>query len=200
MEAVKIKQFLNGSGYGSGSGSGSGYGSGSGSDSGYGYGYGYGDGSGIKLQTHAGSTVHYIDTLPCVIRSIKRDVALVDVINVDDFGYTPMFVAKHGGLFGHGKTIEEALSAAQEKWAETRSIEERMEEFKSTFKKNVKYDANLFYKWHSILTGSCQSGKDFWIKQQGVDLSKPMSVKEFFELTKNAYGGETIRRLMEDYQ
>ena len=149
---------------------------------------------------HLGSPVHYIDALPCVIRSIKRDVAMVDVIDVNSFETSQMFVAKHGGLFAHGKTIEDAMEAAQAKWAETRSIEDRMEEFKGHFKKGVEYDANLFYKWHSILTGSCQSGKDFWVKQQGFDLTNPMTVAQFFNLTKDVYGGNIIRQLMDRYK
>ena len=124
---------------------------------------------------------------------------MVDVIDTSSFLSTSMFVAKHGGLFAHGNTLKEAVEAVQEKWAESRSIEERMDDFKSHFKKEVKYDSNLFYKWHTILTGSCQAGKDFWIKQQGIDLSKPMTVEQFFKLTKDAYGGETIRQLMEHY-
>jgi hypothetical protein len=201
----------NGNGYGNGNGdgdgNGNGYGDGDGNGDGDGYGNGngdgdgngYGDGYGIKIESYIGSPVHYIDTLPCVIRSIKGDVAKVDVIDTISFLSKSMFVAKHGGLFAHGETIKEAIEAVQEKWAESRSIEERIEDFKNHFKKGVSYDANLFYKWHSILTGSCQSGKDFWIQQHEVDLSKPMTVKQFLNLTKDAYGGNVIRQLMEHY-
>ena len=108
-----------------------------------------------------------------------------------------MFVAKYGGLFAHGRTIKEAVESVKEKWAESRSIEERIEEFKSQFKNGVKYDATLFYKWHTILTGSCQSGKDFWIRQNGIDLKNKMTVQEFCDLTKNAYGGDIIKKLIE---
>jgi len=144
--------------------------------------------------------VHYIDSLPCVIKSIKGDIALVDIVGVMDFSLSSMFVAKHGGLFAHGKTIKEAVEAVQDKWAESRSIEERIEEFKSQFKKEVSYEAALFYKWHTTLTGSCKSGKDFWIHQQGIDLSAKMTVQEFISITVNAYGGETIRQLAEHYK
>jgi hypothetical protein len=143
--------------------------------------------------------VHYIDTLPCIIHSIKGSIAKVNVINTADLSETPMFVAKHGGLFAHGATIKEAVESVQEKWSESRSIEERMEDFKSQFKKDVLYDAALFYKWHTTLTGSCQSGKDFWIREQGISLSKTMTVQEFCSLTCNAYGGHVIRQLMEYY-
>lgn len=124
---------------------------------------------------------------------------MVDVIDTNSLLSTSMFVAKQGGLFAHGETAKLAFEAVQEKWAESRSIEERIEDFKSQFKKDVLYDAILFYSWHTILTGSCQSGKDFWIQQQGIDLKKPMTVQEFFALTKDAYGGSTIRELMQHY-
>jgi len=211
MEEVIIRRFLasngNGNGYGDGYGDGDGNGYGDGDGNGYGNGYGYGDGNGygngygygLKIEMHQGSPVHYIDTLPCVIRSIKGDVAKVDVIAADSLLSTSMFVAKHGGFFAHGKTIKEAIESVCEKWSESRSIEERIEEFKTTFKKAVKYDAHLFYKWHTILTGSCQAGKDHWIEQQGVDLEKKMTVHEFCTLTKNAYGGDAIRKLMDHY-
>ncbi len=189
-----------GYGYGAGDGSGGGDGSGYGAGDGDGYGYGDGAGYGLKMSRFAGQPVHYIDSLPCVIKSIKGDVAMVDVIDANSFLSTSMFVAKHGGLFAHGKTVKEAIEAVREKWAESRSIEERIEEFKGVFKKDKSYDAHLFYKWHTILTGSCQAGKDHWIEQHGIDLSKPMTVQEFLTLTKNAYGGETIRQLIDHYK
>jgi hypothetical protein len=193
-----------GNGYGNGNGNGYGYGNGNGNGNGNGYGNGngngYGYGNGITLKTYRENTVYYVDTLPCVFKSIKGDVAMVDVIDANSFLSTSMFVAKHGGLFAHGKTIKEAVEAVQEKWAENQSLEDRIEEFKRQFKKGVSYDAKLFYKWHTILTGSCQAGKDFWIKQQGIDLEKPMTVNQFLDLTKNAYGAESIRKLIHHYE
>ena len=37
-------------------------------------------------------------------------------------------------------------------------------------------------------------------KDNGVDLDGEMTVKEFIELTENAFGGEIIKRLEEDTQ
>lgn len=65
-------------------------------------------------------------------------------------------------------------------------------EFKEQFKSNILYPNALFYKWHTILTGSCESGKKHWLKEHGINLNDSMTVEQFVELTKNAYGGEII--------
>jgi len=183
MEAVKIIKFLSGNGNGYGNGDGNGYGD------------GYGDE--IKIQSYKNDPVHYIDGIPCVFQSIKEEYALVEVIDMTSFGTKKMYVAKRYGLFAHGDTLKEAVEQVEEKWIASKTVEEKIEQFKTKFKKGMFYSASLFYDWHSLLTGSCKSGKDMWVNQNRIDLNAQMTVEQFIELTKNAYGGDVIKRLSE---
>ena len=168
---------------------------------GYGYGYGNGDGDGygyeIKIHSYENEPVHYIDGIPCVIKSIKDEYAFVEVVDTVSFGTKRMYVAKRYGLFAHGVTLKEAVEQVEEKWIASQTVEEKIEQFKAKFKKGVAYSASLFYDWHTLLTGSCKSGKDMWIDQNRIDLNSKMTVEQFIELTQNAYGGDVIRRLSE---
>lgn len=67
--------------------------------------------------------------------------------------------------------------------------------FKAQFKAGIKYPANLFYEWHTKLTGSCTMGKDSFIENNGVDMSKQYTVTEFVELVKHQYGSDVIKQL-----
>ena len=77
-------------------------------------------------------------------------------------------------------------------------IEKRIENFKKQFKNyDKKFKASLFYDWHFKLTGSCKMGRDSFVKNNNINLSKDkLSVDEFVKLTENQYGGEIIKRLL----
>ena len=188
-----------GSGYGSGSGSGSGYGSGSGSGSGSGYSSGSGDGSGdgygYGIKSINGHTVYMVDDTPTVFFNIKGNVAKCAILDCKT-SLLPCFVVKGGGLFAHGSTLHEAHAALQAKLLKRKPIEERIADFKAEFESGKKYPASEFFKWHHILTGSCEFGRREFCRQHNIDLDNDTyTVEEFIEITKNAYGGETIKKL-----
>jgi len=63
---------------------------------------------------------------------------------------------------------------------------------------NKKYPAKNFYIWHNRLTGSCEMGRQQFVKNGGYDLENDkFTVSEFIEITKNAYGSEVIKQLKE---
>ena len=181
---------------GSGSGFGSGYGSGNGSDSGYGY--GYGSGSGYGLKSINGLTIYTIDYVPTIIEQLVRGVAKGKILN-KDFTIEDCYVVKGHNKFAHGSTIQEAMRSLQEKIFENMDTEEAIQEFVKKFKKDKKYKGSTFYTWHHILTGSCEMGRNNFIKNHDINLNKMYSVKEFIELTENDYGGEIIKQLKEFY-
>ena len=68
-----------------------------------------------------------------------------------------------------------------------------MKEFSDTEKK---YPAKDFYIWHNRLTGSCEAGRNHFVKENDIDLDKDMfTVREFIEMTENLFGGENIKQL-----
>lgn len=203
MEEVKIKEFLSvnngygdgdgsgdgsGYGYGSSDGYGSGYGDGSGSGSGYGYGYG--------IKSINGDIVYQIDSIPTVIKHIKGNVAKGFILN-SDLSLSPCYIIKGHNKFAHGETLEKALKDLEDKIFEDIDTDEAIELFLKEFSDlNKKYPAKDFYLWHNRLTGSCEMGRNSFVKNGGYDLEHDMfTVQEFIDITRNAYGGDIIKQL-----
>ena len=186
-----LKEFLSVS-YGNGYGDGSGYGSG--------YGDGYGDGycDGYGLVNYDGLKVNYIDELPTVITQLKQGYAKGFIIN-KDLTTKPCFIAKRGDFFAHADTLKKAVADAERKQQNSLPVEERIANFKEAIKGMDKIPSSLLYDWHTTLTGSCDFGKDEFMRNNSISLDDEFTLKEFVELTKNNYGGEIIRRLCTDF-
>lgn len=191
----KVKAFLSvnyGSGYGSGDGSGDGYGSGFGS--GYGSGDGYGDGSGIKRFNR--EPVYRIDDMNTLIRSVRGNTAHGAILN-GDLTLTPCYIVKQDNVFAHGETLRGAMEALRDKLFEDMPEEERIAMFLSETDHGKTYPTQYFYNWHHRLTGSCNMGRKQFARDHGVDLERGMmTLTEFLELTKDAYGGDVIRKVI----
>ena len=198
-----------GSGYGGGDGDGNGYGSGSG----YGYGSGNGSGNGngdcnesvegsgvsvMNIKTFNGHIIDYIDGVPTIITNIHNNVASGFIIGFD-MTLIPCYVAKAGNSFAHGKTLKDAVKDAEAKEAREMPIEERIEKFIEVFGSlNSEHTGKEFYDWHHILTGSCRMGRDKFCKENNIDLEKKYSVKYFLNITKNSYGGDIIKQIINE--
>ena len=199
-----IERFLvissgDGYGYGSGDGSGdgSGYGSGYGSGDGSGYGSGDGSGDGSGLRSFNGQKVYYIDNIPTVIERVKGNLAKGYIVNAD-LTTEKCYIAKHENYFAHGATVKDAEKALQDKVFDNMDVDEKISIFLKEFDLDTKYPARTFYEWHHKLTGSCEFGRNTFIRNHGIDLENGMyTVKEFIEITKNDFGGDIIRQLEE---
>ena len=195
-----------GYGYGDGSGSGSGDGYGSGYGSGYGHGYGYGSGSGYGygygycdgLSAVNGQRIYRIDGVPTRIDKVKGEVARGAILNAD-FTFTPCYIAKYNGYFGHGAHLGDSLKAAIDKYEENMPESARIDAFVNAHKPDVSYPNSDFFKWHNKLTGSCEMGRKQFAKDHGIDLEDRMTVQEFIFLTESAYGGNIIKKLKPFY-
>ena len=89
------------------------------------------------------------------------------------------------------------MESLQQKLFEDMSVDERIEMFLKEFKPDKTYSGQIFFDWHNKLTGSCLMGRKQFVKNNNLSLDKQYTVKEFIELTKNAYGGEIIKKLEE---
>ena len=178
MEAIKkwIEYNPTNSGYGSGSG--------------YGYGYGLSEFNGLSL--------FIIDDIYTAITSIKLNMAKGFILN-DDFTTTPCFVVKGNGYFAHGKTLREAQAALVAKYMEDMDEDEVIGKFLSEFDHGKTYKGNVFFNWHHYLTGSCQMGREAFVKNHGFDLDAEYTVDEFIAACRNDYGGKVIQRLEEKW-
>lgn len=202
----------NGDGNGYGAGSGQGKGDGYGSSIGYcrgndfgddisdGNGNGYGNGDDGKIIKHKSYDVFYIDCMPTIITVIIGNYAKGFTIG-QDYQLTPCYIAKseNGNLFAHGSTLEEAMEDLQEKISNAMTDEEKIELFCQTFKKGEKYKGTEFFKWHSILTGSCLFGKNEFVKKHNLNVEDLYTVNEFISICENDYGGDIIKELKKYY-
>lgn len=211
----KIKAFLSvssGDGYGCGdgygSGSGDGYGCGSGSGYGYGYGSGSGDGSGDGSGSGSGDgikrfnrdPVYRIDGVNTLIRSVRGVSAHGAILN-GDLTLTPCYIVKQDNVFAHGETLREAMEALRDKLFEDMPEDERIDTFLRETDREKAYPTQYFYDWHHRLTGSCDMGRKQFAHDHGVDLEHGMmTLTEFLELTKDAYGGDVIRKVISKMQ
>ena len=203
MEALenKIKKFLSidvgsGSGYGSGDGSGSG----SGYGNGYGDGSGYGDGYGDGIKVFNGDKVYLVDNILTIFISIRGNVAKGYILQ-SDLQLKPCFIVKENNKFAHGDTLRDAFNSLQEKLYDDSTEEERIEAFKKKFPEyDVKYDNRDLFTYHHVLTGSCRMGRESFVSDRGLSLDGKTSIREFVELTKNAYGGDIIKKLPSAYR
>ena len=194
-----------GYGYGGYLGSGDGHSNGSGDGSGVSEGYGSIDGSGegggadiYTIKTFKGHIVDYIDCVPTIITNIHNNVASGFIIRFD-MTLIPCYVAKAGNSFAHGKTLKDAVKDAEAKEMGEMPIEERIEKFIEVFgSMDSEHMGEEFYDWHHILTGSCRMGRDKFCKENGIDLTKKYSVKYFLNITKNSYGGDIIKRIINE--
>ena len=190
----KVKAFLAvSSGDGSGSGYGSGDGDGDGSGYGSGDGYGYGDG----IKSFNGEPVHRIDGVNTLIRSVRGNTAHGVIVNAD-LTLTPCYIVKQGNVFAHGETLRGAMEALRDKLFEDMPEDERIAMFLRETDREKTYPTQYFYDWHHRLTGSCDMGRKQFAYDHGVDLEHGMmTLAEFLELTKAAYGGDVIRKVID---
>lgn len=162
------------------------------SGSGYGHGSGYGDG----LIEFNYDKVNYIDGIATVIKQVHGNLAKGYIVN-QDLTTAPCYIAKDNeGRFAHGETFEQARKSLEKKAMEDMDEEERIDKFLENFDTSKSYKGKEFYDWHHILTGSCEFGRNSFVKNNGIDLDKEYSVEYFLSITESCYGGEVIKKII----
>ena len=160
--------------------------------------YGGGCGNGDGLKSVNGYDLYEIDWIPTGIYRARGNVAkgffLLNFAPVD------CYIVKDGDTYAHGKTLREAEAALREKIMESMGEDEAIEKFVERFKPNTLYKNREYFEWHHHLTGSCRMGRENFCANHGVDMEGESTPEYFIELTKDAYGGKTIRKLEIHYQ
>ena len=134
-----------------------------------------------------------------IIDVVHHNYAKGRIVN-DDLTTTPCYIAKAGNCFAHGWTLREAIQDATAKHLQSMPESDRIAAFKSRNPTlgTVCRNADLFII-HNMLTGSCKAGRESFCKKHSIDLEGTMTVAQFIELTKSAYGGDIIRNLEKAY-
>jgi len=193
-----------GYGAGSGNGSGSGNSSGSGDSDGSGYGSGSGSGSGSDDDSERSSShgivrfndnlAYFIDGIATSIEQIRGNLAIGYIIS-SDLTLEPCYIARYGDYFAHGKTAKKAVEDAKTKAFSSMDIDSKIEEFIKLFGEG-KHSGHECFKWHGILTGSCELGRSEFVKEKGIDLDGKYTMEEFVAMVKDSYGDEIIKKLI----
>ena len=141
-----------------------------------------------------------VDNTPTTITNIHGNIAK---------GYTlqrnvilvPCYIAKVDDCFAHGKTAHDALRDATAKALQNTPIVERIAKVRKQYPDPDKpIPHKELYSLHNILTGSCEFGRREFASSHGLDPENgEMTMREFINLTLNAYGGENIKLLAEAY-
>ena len=188
----KIRAFL-ALDIGNGNSNGNGYGYGDGNGNGNGYGNGYG------IKEINGHTIFSVDDVYTIFTSIRGNVAKGFILEKNT-KLVPCYIVKENNKFAHGSTLRDAFTSLQEKLYDDSTEEERIEAFKKKFPSyDTKYDNRDLFAYHHVLTGSCRMGRESFVNNKGLSLDDKTTVREFVELTKNAYGGKIIRKLSKAY-
>lgn len=198
-------EYGNGGGYGvgygggyeggDGDGGGDGVGYGGGGGDGDGDGGGGGDGDGIKIKQFNGNKVYYVDNIPCIFKSVHENFASVEVIDVNSLKLKKAFIGKFETCFAHGETIRDAIEDARSKYYQSLDFDEAKGKLLAEFKEKGKLTVKELYNWHGILTGSCRFGRTQFQTEHNLKDGDVLTLEEFVELTKNAFGGDRILRL-----
>lgn len=159
------------------------------------YGYGYGSGDDLGVKEINGNIVCIIDDIPTIITSVRNNIAKGFIVK-NDLQFEPCYIVKENNHFAHGDTLKDAFMSLQEKLYDDSTEEERIEAFKKQFPEyDVKYDNMDLFVYHHVLTGSCRMGREAFMSNKGLSLDGKTSVREFVELTQDAYGGDIIKKL-----
>lgn len=137
-----------------------------------------------------------IDGVQTLINHVSGAMAKGHILE-SDLILIPCYIAKGNGYFAHGKTAKNAVEALQAKIFENMDSDEAIEAFMQKFKHGEKYPGTDYFEWHHYLTGSCQMGRESFVRSHGINLEDEITVDEFISICENDYGSEIIKELKE---
>ena len=166
-----------------------------------GSGYGYGSGYGSGLHAYNNQKVYVIDGIQTLIHIVHNQYAFGEIIK-SDLTLTPCYIAKVGNYFAHADTLAQAQKEAREKYEENKPIDERIDDFIKQYPSlDTKAQASDLFLWHHVLTGSCEMGRKEFCRSNDISWEKgEWSIKDFLDLTINAYGGDIIKQVINRYK
>lgn len=140
--------------------------------------------------------VYKVDNTPTIFYNIRGSIARGAIVR-DDLSLVDCWVCKEGNYFAHGTTLKEAFQSVTAKAILNLTAEERCNKFLERFSEHSKkYPAIELFQWHHILTGSCEFGLREFCRSRNIDLdTDTFTISEFCNLTREQYGGDTIKML-----
>ena len=148
------------------------------------------------MKSFDGQPVYMIDGVRTLIDSVNGNFARGHIVR-GDLTLEPCWIARVGSSFAHGKDIHAAHVDALAKHQGSMPLEERLDSFvKEHPDMDAKYAGTDLFRWHNILTGSCEMGRRQFCQDHGISLEEDsFTVEEFIRLTCDSYGKDVIRQL-----
>ena len=139
-----------------------------------------------------------VDGVATFIDSVHGNYAKGKILH-NDLTTQDCYIAKVGDYFAHGETLKQAFDDATEKYENNLPLSERIRRFNERYPdRDKKIPAKELFNWHHVLTGSCLMGRRNFCKNHGIDYENgSYTVNEFINITREAYGGDVIRKLEE---
>jgi len=126
---------------------------------------------------------------------VRGNIAQGHIISENDYTLQPCHIAKGQGHFAHGETAHKAQEALVKKIVASMDVDARLAEFRKTFRPGERYGGAELYKWHGYLTGSCEQGREQFVRDRKINLDDKFTVEEFVGICRCAYGGGVIAQL-----
>ena len=137
--------------------------------------------------------VYEIDSTQTIIFSIHGNFAKGAILN-SDLTLSDCYIAKSGDYFAHGKTLKKAVSDAKAKAFKNTPIEDRIAEFIAVCGIG-KHSAEKLSVWHNVLTGSCEFGRESFMRNNDIKPTDQFTIAEFVAKTRNQYGSDVIQMI-----
>ena len=141
-----------------------------------------------------------VDNRPTIITNIHGNIAEGYTLQCNVI-LVPCYIAKVGSYFAHGDTAHQAMQDAQEKYEENKPLSERIADAVAKYPTlDTVVSHTELYALHHTLTGSCRFGRNEFAASHRLDPENgEMTMREFINLTIDAYGGDAIKELLYAY-
>lgn len=147
-----------------------------------------------------GYSIHMIERRPVYIDSVHGRCASGGIVyRGNPRRAVPTKIVYVPGAYGFGKTVREAWQDARDRAWRRMPLEARVAEVKERYP-SLSCTAT-WQEWgdvHAMITGSCEKGRQEWIKQRGPEVR--VTMEEFLRATESDYGNENIKKLKEAYE
>lgn len=111
-----------------------------------------------------------------------------------------LYIAESGGLVGTGRTERAAQLALKRKIFNSKTEEQRIEEFVAQHPPDQLLTAAEWVEVHQNLTGSCFRGGFYFLRNNGIKRYEKYTTLQFIDIVSNAYASELMSKLNQIYR
>lgn len=111
----------------------------------------------------------------------------------------PCYVVTEGDVQAYGRTERSAELYLQMKQFQSKTEEERIQEFVSTYGPNDVHTAEDWVEAFIRLSGACYRGSMHWLRDNNIPRYERHTTLEVLDAIENQYGGDLITKVKRYY-